>query len=385
MKKLFAMMTALAMVTSLAACGSSNEAPSGGDAAGYTLGTIGPLTGPNAIYGQAVANGAQIAVDEINAAGGVQFTLHSEDDVADPESAVNAYHNLLDNGMQVLVSPTTTGSSVEVASHAVTDRVFMLTPSASSPDVTAGKDNVFQVCFTDPALGELSADYMAENYPDATVGILYRSDDAYSTGIRDAFVAEYEELGFTPAYEGTFTEDTSTNFEVQLTGARSAGVDLLFIPIYFQPASVIMNQANAMGYTPTYFGVDGLDGLLALDNFDTALAEGAVLMTPFSANSTDDRTVAFVEAYKAKYDGVEPNQFAADAYDGVYIVKEALEKAGCTPDMSPEEICEALVGVMHDMSVDGLTGKGLTWDDNGAVSKEPLVMVIKDGAYAPVQ
>ena len=385
-KKFFALFTAMTLAVGLTACGGGGtDAPADeGGAAGYTLGTIGPLTGENAIYGQAVANGAQIAVDEINALGGVQFTLRSEDDAADPESAVNAYHNLLDNGMQVLVSPTTTGSSVEVASHANTDRVFILTPSASSPDVTAGKDNVFQVCFTDPALGQLSADYMAENYPDATLGILYRSDDPYSQGVRDAFVAEYKALGFTPAYEGTFTKDTSTNFEVQLTGARSAGVDLLFIPIYVQPASVIMNQANAMGYNPTYFGVDGLDGLLALPNFDTSLAEGAVLMTPFSANSTDERTTAFVSAYKEQF-GEEPNQFAADAYDGVYIVKAALEKAGCTPDQSHEEICEALSAVMQELTVDGLTGKGLTWNENGAVSKAPLVMMIQNGAYVPVQ
>lgn len=388
-KKLFALLTVLSLALGLTACGGGNgdteEAGKDSGAASFSLGTIGPLTGENAIYGQAVANGAKVAVDEINAAAGSEyFTLRSLDDVADPETAVNAYHDLLDNGMQVLVSPTTTGASIEVSSHVSADRVFMLTPSASSPDVTAGKDNVFQVCFTDPALGTLSADYMAEHMADATIGVLYRSDDPYSQGVRDAFAAEAEKKGLNVAYESSFTNDTSTNFEVQLTGARSAGVDLLFIPVYFQPASVILNQAKALGYAPTFFGVDGLDGLLAMENFDTSLAEGVVMMTPFSADSEDETTANFVKTYEEQF-GTKPNQFAADAYDGVYIVKAALEKAGCTPDQSPEEICEALVAVMPELTVDGLTGKNLTWDASGAVSKEPMVMVIQNGVYVPVQ
>lgn len=387
MKKLFALLTALSLALGLTACGSSgtDDAKEGSDAQSFSLGTIGPLTGENAIYGEAVANGAKIAVDEINAAEGREyFTLRSLDDVADPETSVNAYHDLLDKGMQVLVSPTTTGASIEVSSHVAADRVFMLTPSASSPDVTTGKDNVFQVCFTDPALGTLSADYMADHMSDATIGVLYRSDDPYSQGVRDAFRAEADERGLNIAYETSFTNDTSTNFEVQLTGARSAGVDLLFIPIYFQPASVILSQAKALGYAPTFFGVDGLDGLLALENFDTSLAEGVVMMTPFSADAEDEATVNFVETYQ-ELTGGKPNQFAADAYDAVYIVKAALEKAGCTPDQSPEEICEALVAVMPELTVDGLTGKNLTWDASGAVSKEPMVMVIQDGVYVPMQ
>lgn len=387
MKKLFALLTALSLALGLTACGSSgtNDAKESSDAQSFSLGTIGPLTGENAIYGEAVANGAKIAVDEINAAEGREyFTLRSLDDVADPETSVNAYHDLLDKGMQVLVSPTTTGASIEVSSHVAADRIFMLTPSASSPDVTTGKDNVFQVCFTDPALGTLSADYMADHMADATIGVLYRSDDPYSQGVRDAFRAEADERGLNIAYETSFTNDTSTNFEVQLTGARSAGVDLLFIPIYFQPASVILSQAKALGYAPTFFGVDGLDGLLALENFDTSLAEGVVMMTPFSADAEDETTVNFVETYQ-ELTGGKPNQFAADAYDAVYIVKAALEKAGCTPDQSPEEICEALVAVMPELTVDGLTGKNLTWDASGAVSKEPMVMVIQDGVYVPMQ
>ena len=386
-KKVFALVMAAAMVMGLAACGQKTEAPAqtpaegGTAAAAFKLGVIGPLSGDAAIYGQAVANGAKIAVDEINAAGGaVQFAYQSEDDVADGETSVNAYNTLKDWGMQVLVGPTTTGASIAVSTKVFEDRLFALTPSASSTDVIDGKDNMFQVCFTDPNQGTGSADYMAENMAGAKVAVIYRNDDAYSQGIRDTFVAESSAKGLEVVYEGTFTADTATDFSVQLTAAQSAGADTIFLPIYYQPASVILNQANAMGYAPTFFGVDGMDGILTMEGFDTALAEGVMLLTPFSADSTDERTVSFVETYKSQFGDV-PNQFAADAYDAVYTVKAALEASGCTADMSAADICEKMVAAMPTISVDGLTGEGMTWDASGAVSKSPMAVVIKDGAY----
>ena len=394
-KKLFALMMAMTMTVSLAACGGKTETPApstdapgtetpaaSGEAGGtFKLGTIGPLTGDAAIYGQAVANGAKIAVDEINAAGGaIQFEFQSQDDVADGETSVNAYNKLMDWGMQVMVGPTPTGASIAVADKVYADRTIMLTPSASSPDVTAGKDNVFQVCFTDPNQGTASADYMADNMTGAKVAIIYRNDDAYSQGIRDTFVAEAAAKGLEVVYEGTFTADTATDFSVQLTAAQSAGADTVFLPIYYQPASVILTQAAAMNYAPTFFGVDGMDGILTMEGFDTSLAEGVMLLTPFSADAADERTQNFVKAYQAAYGDV-PNQFAADAYDGVYIMKAALEAAGCTADMSSADICEAVVSVMTTISVDGLTGQGMTWSADGAVSKAPMAVVIKDGVY----
>ena len=374
-KKFACLAMALAMVAGLTACGEKEATTSGA----FKIGTIGPLTGENAIYGQAVANGAKIAVDEINAAGGdIQFEIKSEDDVADGETSVNAYNNLMDWGMQVLVGPTTTGASISVADKCFSDRTFMLTPSASSTDVTAGKDNVFQVCFTDPNQGTSSADYMAENMADAKIAVIYRNDDAYSQGIRDTFVAEAGAKNLKVVYEGTFTTDTATDFSVQLTGAQAAGADLLFLPIYYQQASVILTQANAMGYAPTFFGVDGMDGILTLENFDPSLAEGVMLLTPFSA--TLEENASFVQAYQDQF-GETPNQFAADAYDGVYIIKAALEESGCTADMSSADICEAIVPVMTTISYDGLTGKSMTWSADGAVSKAPTAFVIQDGVY----
>ena len=390
-KKLFAFMMAMTMTVSLAACGGgktetpapSTETPAASGEAGGTfkLGTIGPLTGDAAIYGQAVANGAKIAVDEINASGSaIKFEFQSEDDVADGETSVNAYNTLMDWGMQVMVGPTTTGASIAVADKVYADRTIMLTPSASSPDVTAGKDNVFQVCFTDPNQGTGSADYIADNMTGAKVAVIYRNDDAYSQGIRDTFVAEAAAKGLEVVYEGTFTADTATDFSVQLTAAQSAGADTVFLPIYYQPASVILSQANAMGYEPTFFGVDGMDGILTMEGFDTSLAEGVMLLTPFSADAEDERTQTFVKTYQEQF-GNTPNQFAADAYDAVYTYAAALEAAGCTSDMSAADICEALVGVMTTISVDGLTGQGMTWDASGAVSKAPMAVVIENGTY----
>ena len=395
-KKLLAFAMAATMVFSLAACGSSSSndssnsgsssdsdsAQSGDEVQTFKLGSIGPLTGDAAIYGQAVVNGAQLAVDEINASDSkIKFEFKGEDDEADGEKSTNAYNKLMDWGMQVLVGPTTTGASMAVADVCNSERTFMITPSASAVDVTAGKDNVFQVCFTDPNQGTGAADYIAENMTGAKVAVIYRNDDAYSQGIRDTFVKEAEAKGaFEIVSETTFTDATSTDFTVQLTAAKNAGADLVFLPIYYQPASVILSQAKAMSYEPTFFGVDGMDGILTMPGFDASLAEGVMLLTPFSVNSEDAATQSFVKTYTEKY-GVEPNQFAADAYDGVYIVKAALEKAGCTADMSSTDICEALIQVMPTLSVDGLTGKAMTWNAEGEVSKAPLAAVIENGEY----
>ena len=387
-KKLLSLVMAAAMVLGLAACGSSADTTDTGSddsASGTTfkIGTIGPLTGENAIYGLAVANGAKIAVEEINASdSSIKFELQSQDDVADGETSVNAYNKLMDWGMQLLVGPTTTGAAQAVSAVANTDRTFMLTPSASSTDVIDGKDNVFQVCFTDPNQGTGSADYMAENMPDAKIAIIYRNDDAYSQGIHDTFVTEAAAKGLNVVYEGTFTKDTATDFSVQLTGAQSAGADLVFLPIYYQPASLILSQADAMGYTPTFFGVDGMDGILGVKGFDTSLAEGVYLLTPFSADAEDEATQNFVAEYESRF-GETPNQFAADAYDGVYIIYEAIKAAGVTADMSNEEICDALIAAMGNLSLVGLTSAGseMTWDENGAVSKDPAAVVIENGTY----
>ncbi len=364
--------------------GTESEAPEAAAGGTFTIGVIGPLTGGAAIYGNAVVNAAQIAVDEINALGGdVQFNLIYADDVHDPETSVNAYNNLMDQDMQILVGTVTSGPALSVVPLAYEDRVFTVTPSASGDDVIEGNDNVFQVCFTDSNQGSRSAQYIDEHFDGVKIAIIYKNDDPYSQGIRDNFFTEAEARSMEIVYEGTFTEDSQTDFNVQLTAAQSAGADMIFLPIYYTPASVILTQASQMGYAPTFFGVDGMDGILTVPGFDISLAEGVYLLTPFSADAEDELTQNFVAEYGERCNGEIPNQFAADAYDAVYIVYDAIMAAGVNADMSNEELCDALIAAMADLSVVGLTSAGseMTWDENGAVSKDPTAVVIRDGAY----
>ena len=389
-KKLLSLALAGVMVLGLCACGGETtdetstegtETTSTAQGAAFKIGGTGPLTGTAAIYGIAAKNGAQIAVDEINALGGeIQFELRYEDDVHDAEKAVNAYNTLKDWGMQLSLGSVTSKPCEATAAENYSDRIFALTPSASSVAVTEGKDNVFQMCFMDPNQGTASAQYIAEQKLGTKVAIIWKNDDVYSTGIHDKFVEEAKTKGLEVVSDKTFTDASANDFSVQLNEAKSKGADLVFLPIYYQPASLILTQANAMGYKPKFFGVDGMDGILTMEGFDPKLAEGVMLLTPFNADATDEKTASFVKKYKDQF-GETPNQFAADAYDCVYAYKQALENAGATPDMSAEDLCDKMIEQFTSMTFDGLTGEGMTWDETGAVSKSPKGMVIENGAY----
>jgi branched-chain amino acid transport system substrate-binding protein len=347
----------------------------------WNFGGIGPLTGAAAIYGNDAMNGAQIAVDEINEAGGIngyQIEFKAEDDEHDPEKSVNAYNNLKDWGMQVLVGCVTTNPCIAVSSEAAADNLFMLTPSASSEDVLAAGDNLFQVCFTDPAQGEASAKYIGENLDVTKVAVIYDSSDAYSSGIYATFRAEAANQGFEIVSETAFTADSKTDFSAQIQAAQDAGAELVFLPFYYNEASIVFTQAAAVGYEPIWFGVDGMDGILGVEGFDTSLAEGVMLLTPFAADATDDKTVNFVTKFEEEHD--TPSQFAADGYDCVYALKAAIEQADLTPDMDTSDICDALKVAFTEIEVEGLTGD-MTWTADGKVSKTPTAVVIQDGAY----
>ena len=393
MKKSLSMLLAGAMlVGTLAGCGGGSNAAttdnSGTEentASGtvFKIGGTSPLTGDAAIYGNAVKNGAELAVQEINAEGGdIQFEVHFEDDQGQPDLAANAYAALKDWGMQLSLGAVTSKPGEAIAPLHQEDHIFALTPSASSEANVEGNDVVFQMCFTDPNQGLASADYIADQQLGTKIGIIYQSDEVYSVGIRDTFVEEAEAKGLDIVVEQTFTADNRNDFSVQLNACRDAGADLLFLPIYYTPASLILTQANQMGYAPKIFGVDGMDGILTVENFDTTLAEGVMLLTPFNADATDEATANFVTKYEEAY-GETPNQFAADAYDCIYAYKLALETAGCTPDMSASELCDAMLETFPTITFEGLTGdgQGITWDDNGMVSKSPKGMVIENGAY----
>ena len=387
MKKFISVMLVAAMaVTALTGCGSNSGSSSKKDADKYYIGGIGPTTGATAIYGTAVKNGAQIAVDEINAAGGIngkQIEYRFEDDQNDAEKSVNAYNTLKDWGMQMLVGTTTTAPCIAVAGKTASDNMFQITPSASATDVlSSGNGNIFQVCFTDPNQGIASAQYIAENKLAKKVGIIYDSSDVYSSGIEEKFEAEAKDKGLQIVSKAAFTADSKTDFGTQLQKAKDAGADLLFLPIYYQEASIILKQADTMGYKPKFFGVDGMDGILTVENFDTKLAEGVMLLTPFAADAKDKAVQNFVKTYKEKYKDT-PNQFAADSYDAVYALKAAIEESKATPDMSASDMCDALKGAMTKIKMQGLTGgkDGLTWNESGEVTKSPKAVIIKNGAY----
>ena len=384
------------MSLSLVACGGSSASTStGGSATGtaaFKLGGTGPTTGDAAIYGQAVENGAKLAVEAVNAAGKVALEFNFQDDQADGEKASTAYNTLIDWGMQVSIGATTSGAVQALSPLFVQDDIFAITPSGSSTAViyqntetnTDPYGNVFQMCFTDPNQGVASADYISANKDLGTkVAIIYRNDDNYSSGITDKFKEEAEKVNLDVVYTGGFANGT-TDFSVYVTAAKDAGADVVFLPIYYQPASQILAEANKQGYTPTFFGCDGMDGILTMEGFDTTLAEGLYMLTPFAADATDDATVDFVTKYKDAY-GETPNQFAADAYDAVMAIAQALEKAGVSATDAQADITAALKTQFTSMTFDGLTGTNVTWNENGEVSKAPKAIVIQGGAYVSAE
>ena len=342
------------------------------------IGVIGPMTGAAATYGLAVANGAKIAVEEVNALGGVQFELEIQDDEHDAEKAINAFNNVLDAGAQMILGTVTTGPCIAVSAEAYEERVFMLTPSASSTEVTKGKDMMYQICFTDPAQGSASAEYISTKGLGSKIGIIYNNADAYSTGIFQTFEAKAKEIGLEIVAVSTFTDDT-TDFSVQVATMKDAGADVVFLPIYYTPASQILTEAAKQAYTSIFFGVDGMDGILGLEGFDTTLAEGVMLLTPFSADAADEKTQSFVAKYQAAY-GEIPNQFAADAYDGIYALYAAVTSKGITAETPLDETCELCIEAFQELTVEGLTGT-MTWSASGEVSKTPTAVVIENGVY----
>ena len=382
-KKILAFAVASVLTAScFAACGKEEK-----KADEIVIGGSGPLTGDAAQYGNAVKNAAELAVKEINENGGVNgqtLKLVFEDDEADPgDKAVNAYNALKDKGMQILLGNVTTGSTLAIIEKSKADNIFQLTPSASAAEIVKN-DNCFQVCFTDPNQGKASADYIADNNIAKKIAVIYDSSDAYSTGIYNTFKSEAESKGLELVTEQSFTKDSKTDFSAQISAAKSAGAELVFLPIYYQQASLILTQSKAADFSPIFFGCDGLDGLLSIENFDTSLAEGVMLLTPFAADADDEATQKFVSAYKAAYNNETPNQFAADAYDGVYTIAKLIEQEKITGDMDADEICEKLTAAIsaEGFSYDGLTGDGMTWAATGEVSKNPKAVIIKDGAYS---
>ncbi len=362
------------------------ESSSAAEGAAFKIGGIGPVTGSTAVYGLAVKNGAQLAVDEINKAGGINgypIEYQFQDDEGDAEKSVNAYNTLKDWGMQILMGTVTSAPCIAVADKTAADNMFQITPSGSAVECAANP-NVFRVCYSDPDQGAASAQYIGENKLASKVAVIYDSSDVYSSGIYEKFAQEAPNYGIEIVAAEAFTADSNKDFSTQLQKAKDAGAELVFLPIYYTEASLILQQANTMGFAPQFFGVDGMDGILQVEGFDTSLAEGLMLLTPFAADSTDELTVNFVKSYEAAY-GETPIQFAADAYDAIYAIKAAAEDAKATPDMSVSDLCDALKASMLNISLDGLTGQGMTWTEDGEPHKAPKAVKIVNGAYQAME
>jgi branched-chain amino acid transport system substrate-binding protein len=400
MKKIISMVLILAMtVVTLTACGNNTatnndvnettnvveteeEMVSEETTEVFKIGATGPITGGAAVYGQAVMNGAQLAVDEINAAGGINGTpieFNFQDDEHDAEKVINAYNNLMDWGMQIFMGSVTSTPCLAVKEETYADGVFQLTPSGSAVDCVK-YDNAFAVCFSDPNQGIASAQYIADHSLATKIGVIYDSSDIYSSGIYAKFEEKANELGLEIVAAEAFTADSKSDFTTQLQIIKDAGAELVFLPIYYNEAALILSQADTAGFEPIFFGCDGLDGILAVEGFDATLAEGVMLLTPFAADATDEMTVNFVTAFEAAY-GEIPNQFAADGYDAIYIIKAAIEHAGATTDMENPDLSAAMSNAMTEISVDGITGLGMTWAVTGEVNKAPAAVVIENGTY----
>lgn len=367
-------------VSLLAACGSDTAGTSGKE---LIIGASGPLTGNTASYGQAVQKGAQLAVDEINAAGGVNgitLKLDFQDDENNAQKANNAYNIVKDNGAKVFMGTVTSGPCVSVVELAQEDNMFMITPSGTAVDCIK-YDNAFRVCFNDPMQGTASAEYIATKQLGSKIGIIYDSSDVYSSGIFQAFKAEAANRGLEIVSEQAFTSSNNTDFSVALQKIKESNADLVFLPIYYKEASSILQQARDAGLSVKWFGCDGLDGVIGQLQDDAALAEGVMLLTPYAADSKEEKSAKFTQAYKDKYNGETPIQFAADAYDAIYAIKAAIEKAGIEDvSMSISDLCDQLKVAMTEITLEGVTGT-ITWSADGEPSKEPKGMVIQNGGY----
>lgn len=396
MKKIISSMLAtLTIVAVLASCGNDTQKNiSSGDSkpesAGtstaaespkntevFKIGAIGPLTGPAAAYGTSVKQGAEIAIKEINDAGGVTvgdktytFELIFEDDEATEDKALQAYSAVMDQGANVLMGAVTSGSSIAIADSTYADGILQLTPSASA-EAAIKNDNAFRICFSDPEQGVAMADYMVNTLNKKKVAVIYNNSSDYSTGLREAFEAEVAELGGTVVASEAFA-DGDMDFSSQLTKIKGTDAEIIYVPAYYQEATYITSQAAEKGLTLPFIGSDGWDGVLGTVT-DKETVEGAIFSAPFSAYVDEPHIKSFVEAYDAAYKAV-PDQFAADAYDCIYAFKAVMEKAGSIES-------EALIASMTEINVHGLTGDDISFDKSGAAKKEVRFIKIENGIY----
>ena len=409
-KKLMSIMLVAAMtVTTLAGCGSAastatdaaateetTAADESADAADtaeaadtatvegaetFLIGGIGPLTGGAASYGLSVKQGAEIAINEINTAGGVtvgdttyQLALAFEDDEASEEKSPQAYNTLMDQGINALMGTVTSGACLAITDLTYEDNILMITPSGSAQDCTKNP-NAFRICFTDPLQGETMADYIVNTMGYKNIAVIFNNADEYSTGIKDAFEAKVAELGGTISASESFVTD-DVDFNTQLTSIKGTDAECIFVPAYYNDATYITKQAKELGMELPFFGSDGWDGVLGTVT-DATTIEGAVFLSPFFAADTAENVAFFVSSYETAYSAT-PDQFAADAYDSIYVIKAAMEQAGSIES-------DALIAAMTEIEIDGLTGEGMSFTADGEPNKGAKFIKIVNGEYTSAE
>ena len=384
--KTIALVLTLALCIGMfAACGGKNYTKNNTE---YVIGVSGPLTGGAAIYGKAVENGATMAVEEINAAGGldgVKFKLIATDDQHDATKVAANYSSMLEKGMQISLGTVTTAPGLEFKNLSKEDNVFFLTPSASG-DKIPEFDNGFQMCFADGNQGKVAADYVNEAYAGQTIGIFYKADDAYSKGIFDQFKANLS--ADVKTVETSFTDAAATNFDTQIDKLKDCG--FIFMPTYYDPASLFMTQAKDKVKADTvYYGCDGFDGIDNIKGFDiNSIPQEVSMLSHFNSKATEGKAAEFVKKYTEKYGKETLNQFGAAAYDCVYAIygaMKAAKDAGKKFDVttSASDMCDILKEQFKSYEMkDAVTGASIKWEANGYVNKAAERFVIKEGKKA---
>ena len=355
----------------------------------FVIGLSGPLTGSAAMYGIAVKNAAQMAVDEINAAGGlngVKFKLVAMDDMHDATKISTNYSSLYEGGMQVSLGTVTTAPGLEFKNLSADDNVFFLTPSASGDDIP-GNANGYQMCFADGNQGKVAAEFVNENFAGQTIGIFYKSDDPYSNGIYEQFKANLD--ASVTVVETSFTDANASDFSTQIDTLKECG--FIFMPTYYTPASLFMKQAkDILAADAVYYGCDGFDGIDNIDGFDiNEIPQMVTMLSHFNSKATDGMAKEFIDKYVAKFGADTLNQFGASAYDCVYAIYGAMKAAidggkEIPVTISASDLCEILKEQFNGgyTLAEGVTGKNIKWESTGYVNKGAIQYVIKDANKA---
>ncbi len=376
MKKLAVLMTIFTFAFALVSCGAeTTTAGTGTDTTALDpikFGVIGPLTGDYSMYGIAVENGAKLAAAEINAAGGLLGTtldIIAYDSKGDTTEGVNAYNRLIENDeIDALIGGTFSGVTLAFKSLAISDNIPVLTPTATNPEVTLNADNIFRACYTDAYQGSVAAVFTAETLNATNVAVMYNRDDAYSEGLADAFMDEFDarDLDYT-AFEFGASDD---DYNAILTNINNGGYDAVFLPAYVAEVGAILTQASNLGLDIPFVGGDGWDGIEA----DYAsVAEGFYFANHYAKTDTADAVQNFVANYTAEY-GEAPNALAALAYDAVYAMAQAFTEAGSA---DADDVITALAALEF---TGGVTGS-LSFDENGDPIKSITIIQVVNGEH----